>query len=498
MNKVQKFAGQTALYGLGSILPKLLNFAVLTPFYTRIFLKNEYGTVTELYAYVVMLMVIISFGMETGFFRFGQNKHQMRAVFTASFSFVAALAVVFVILVQLLLEPLAGLIQYDDKPEYIRWFSYIIAIDAIASIPFAKLRQQERALKFAVLKLLNVVVNIGLVFFFFIIWPRMWAANPGTALNRLYDPGMGVGYVFIANLITSVIVLLLLSAELKDLKGPLRAGIMRDLLKYSAPIVVIGIAGSINEVADKILLKFLFPDSYQAMDMVGIYGANYKIAVLMTLFIQMFRYAFEPFLFAQAKEKDAKQLYALILEIFFSLGLVIFLSVMFYMDIVKYYIDPKFWEGLAIVPIVLLANLFLGVFYNLSVWYKINDLTRYGAWLALGGAAVTIILNALLIPVIGYMGSAWATLACYTLMMTASYLWGRKIYPVPYRIGKIFLNLAIALALFGLSELVKPGAFALRIGFNTILLAAFLVWIEKQLHILGILIPSGRRNKQSQ
>ncbi len=495
MNKVKKLAGQTVLYGLGSIIPKLLNFAILTPFYTRIFAPGVYGTVTELYAYVVILMVGITFGMETGFFRFGQNKHQLKAVFTSSFVFVGLLAAMFLILVQLTIGPLSNLIQYDDNPEYIKWFSYIIALDALAAIPFAKLRQQEKAMKFAILKMANVVVNIALVIFFFVIWPKLWSTNPDGGINRFYDPMMGVGYVFIANLLTSAVVFLLISTELKDLRGPLQANILRDLLKYSTPIVIIGIAGSINEVADKIMLKFWLPDSVVAMDIVGIYGASYKIAVLMTLFIQMFRYAFEPFLFAQSKDKDAKQLYAQILEIFFSLGLVIFLGVLLYMDFVKYYIDPKFWDGLVIVPIILLANLFLGVFYNLSVWYKINDLTRYGAWLAVGGAIITLVLNALLIPVIGYIGSAWATLACYTLMMVGSFFWGRKIYPIPYRADRLLINLAIALFLFGISIFLKPESFILRIGMNTILLILFLLWIERQQHLLRIFIPMSGRNK---
>ena len=259
MNKVKKLAGQTLLYGLGSIIPKLLNFAILTPFYTRIFAPGIYGTVTELYAYVVILMVIITFGMETGFFRFAQNKQRLQAVFTSSFLFVSVLAVLFVVAVRVAIEPIAGLIQYDNNPEYIRWFSYIIALDAIASLPFAKLRQQDRALKFAIIKMLNVVVNIGLVLFFFVIWPRLWAANPGEGINKYYDPIMGVGYVFIANFITSIIVLILLTSEMKDLKGPVEGKIVKDLLKYSFPIVIIGIAGSINEVADKILLKFWLP-----------------------------------------------------------------------------------------------------------------------------------------------------------------------------------------------------------------------------------------------
>jgi O-antigen/teichoic acid export membrane protein len=248
-------------------------------------------------------------------------------------------------------------------------------------------------------------------------------------------------------------------------------------------------------VAAKILLKFWLPETYEAMDIVGIYGANFKIAVLMTLFIQMFRYAFEPFLFAQADQKDSKQLYAQILEIFFALGLLIFLGVVFYLDFIKYYIDSRFWGGLSIVPLILLANLFLGVFYNLSVWYKINDLTRYGAVLAIGGSLITLVLNAILIPRIGFMGSAWAAVSCYALMMTGSYLWGRRFYPVPYRIDRMIMNLGAALVLFGVSHIFRPDGLWPRIAFNTFLMILFVVWIERQLGIIRILL-SGRGGKK--
>ena len=440
-------------------------------------------------------MVIISFGMETGFFRFAKDREQLSSAFSSSFLIVVSIAVIFVVLIHIVTEPVARLIQYDSNPEYIRWFSYIIAIDALTALPFAKLRQQNKALKFAVIKTLNVVINIGLVVFFFIIWPKIWAHNPDGWLGRMYNPITGVGYVFIANLITSGIVLLLLSAEFKDLRGPVSGSMIRKLLRYSYPIVIIGIAGSINEVAAKILLKFWLPESYEAMDIVGIYGANFKIAVLMTLFIQMFRYAFEPFLFAQADQNDSKSLYAQILEIFFALGLMIFLGVVFYLDFIKYYIDSRFWGGLGIVPIILLANLFLGVFYNLSVWYKINDLTRYGAVLAIGGSVVTIALNAILIPRIGFMGSAWAALSCYALMMTGSYLWGRKIYSVPYKIGRMLINLGVALALFGLSSILRPDNLWPRMALNTILFIVFLAWIERQLGLIRIFL-TGRGGKK--
>jgi len=473
---------------MGTIIPKVLNWAILTPFYTNVLGKEGYGSFTELYAYVVILNVIITFGMETGLFRFGHLSGKFKEVFTTSFLVVLVLSLLLVIGVNVFVEPLSQLIKYEDNQQYLVWFSLIIALDSVAAIPFAKLRHQQRPGKFARLKLANVGINISLVFVFLLIWPAIYAKNPDSVLCKFYNPDLGVGYAFLANLITSVIIFLLISGELKDLGRKLDKKIFIDLIRFSAPLVIVGIAGSINEVADKILLKFWSPEPGSSLEVVGIYGANYRVAVLMTLFVQMFRYAFEPFLFAQKSQEDAKVVYARIMEVFFGLGLLLFLGSLFYMDFVKFFIGKEFREGLGVVPIVLMANLFLGVFYNLSVWYKIKDLTRYGAILAVIGSVVTLSLNALLIPKMGYHGSAWATLACYTVMMVVSFLWGRRFYRVNYRIGKMLFHLVFALILFAISEWLRPDEMLWRIVFNTVLIIVFLGVLQASSKILSVLL----------
>ena len=484
MASIGKLAGQTAIYGLGTILPKVLNFAVLTFLYTRVFDKEVYGTVTEIYAYVVMIMVILTFGMETGFFRFCRGEKNIRKVYTHAFTFVFILTLIWVIIVQLFIDPIAEKLRYDAHPEYILWFAWIIALDALISIPFAKLRQQERPLRFAVLRLSMVVLNIVLVIVFLVLFPWLHELNGGKLPGWIYDPEMGVGYVFIANLATSLLSFLLILPELKDLKWGFDIKLMIKMLRFSSPLVLVGIAGAINDVADKIFLKFLTPDAATAMGSVGEYGANYRIAVLMTLYIQMFRYAFEPFLFEISGEKDAQQTYARVMRYFVIIGLMIFLGVTFYMDGVQYFLGKDFRGGVGIVPIVLFANLLLGIYYSLSVWYKVTDKTIYASVIALSGTVVTIMVNVIFIPVYGYWASAWATLACYFLMVVISFFWGQRVYKVPYQVGNILSWIGLALVLFGISFFLRPEILLWRLLFNTGLMMVFVIILavrEKEL-----------------
>lgn len=484
MSQIGKLAGQTAIYGLGSILPKLLNFAILTPFYTRVLGKGSYGTVTEIYAYVVIIMVILTFGMETGFFRFCRDEKNIRKVYTHAFAVVLSLSVIWLVMVQVFIDPLSGMLRYEQHPEYIRWFAWIIALDAIASIPFAKLRQENRPVRFAALKLTMVGMNIVLVMIFLWLFPWLHESLSEGLPGWLYDPDIGVGYVFIVNLLTSLLTFLLLIPELRVLHWSFDRELLIKMLRFSSPLVIVGIAGSINDVADKVLLKFLLPDQDTALDTVGIYGAGYRLAVLMTLYVQMFRYAFEPFMFSIFDQKDAKQIYAKVMNYFVILGLLIFLGVTFYMDGIKYFLGNDFHDGIGITPVILLANLMLGIYYNLSVWYKVADRTRYAAVIASVGALITLVMNVALIPKIGFWASAWATLACYTVMMIFSYLWGKAVYPIPYRTSRILGWMVGGLVLFGVSELFKPDQLVWRLLLNTILISIFIGWVvvrEKEL-----------------
>jgi O-antigen/teichoic acid export membrane protein len=479
LNPLKQLAGQTAVYGMGTIVPRLLNYLLLTPFYTRVFVQGEYGTITELYAYVAFLMVLLTYGMETAYFRFVENAKNKDSVYTTSLMSLFVTSSVFILLVLLFATPIAGLIRYSSNVEYIIYFAFIIGIDAFSSIPFARLRQQKKATRFAFIKIINVVVNISLNFFFLWLCPLLLKNDPESFIQHIYSPDIGVGYAFIANLIASVVTLILLTPDIFKIRMQFDISLFRNMLIYALPLLVVGLAGMVNEVSDKIFLKYLWSDPETALNQVGIYGACFRLAVLMTLFTQMFRYAAEPFFFAQAKEKNSKQVYADVMKYFVVFGLIIFLVVMLYIDIFKYFIGPDFHEGLFIVPIILFANLFLGIFYNLSVWYKLNNLTRYAAIIALIGAAITVILNVALIPKIGYLGSAWAHFACYLVMMIISYFWGRKHFPIDYDLKRIFLYTTLAITLFAVGHWLRIDSFGLKIFLNTILLFLFLIVVYR-------------------
>ena len=479
MNPLKKLAGQTAIYGMGTIIPRLLNYLLLTPFYTRIFIQGEYGIVTELYAYVAFLMVLLTYGMETAYFRFAESERSPSKVYSTSLVSLLITSFLFIFFITFFAQDVADLIRYPANPEYIVYFAFIVGIDAFCAIPFARLRQQNRALRFTIIKIINVSVNIGFNLFFLVLCPYLFENDPDNILLELYSENVGVGYAFISNLIASVVTIILLLPEVVKVRFSLDIALLKRMLSYSYPLLIIGLAGMVNEVSDKILLKYLLPASVDAMAQVGIYGANYKLAVIMTLFIQMFRYAAEPFFFAEAKKKDAKKVYADVMKFFVIFCLIIFLVVMLYIDVVKYFIGADFRSGLKIVPIVLFANLFLGVFYNLSIWYKLNNLTLYGAYIAITGAVVTIVLNILLIPEIGYLGSAWATFVCYLLMMLISYFWGRKVFPVSYDINRIFIYTSFALILYGISEFFRINIESLRLIFHSFYLLIFLFVVYK-------------------
>lgn len=458
MNPLKKLAGQTLVYGMGTIVPRLLNYFLLTPFYTRVFIQSEYGIFTELYAYMAFLLVLLTYGMETTYFRFAEKEADPKRVFAASLFSVFTSSLLFFLVVLAFAQPIAGAMKYADHKEYIILFCLIVALDAFTAIPFAHLRQKNKAVRFSVIKVVNVLVNIVLNFFFLWLAPRMLAHNPDSWVTIVYDPSVGVGYAFIANLISSVITLILLIPDIFSVKLKIDWDILRRMLVYTFPLLIVGLAGMVNEVADKIIFKYLLivPAGVEdaktyAVGQLGIYGAVYKLSVLMTLFIQMFRYAAEPFFFAQVKEKNARQVYADVMKYFILFGLFLFLGVTLFIDVVKYFIGPRYWEGLYVLPIVLLANLLLGITYNLSIWYKLNDMTRFGAYIGLSGAVVTIIMNILLVPHYSYLGAAWGHLSAYVVMVILSFLWGQKYYRIKYQTGRIGFYTLVSLMLFLIS-----------------------------------------------
>jgi O-antigen/teichoic acid export membrane protein len=482
-NPIKKLAGETAIYGLGTIIPRLLNY-FLVPFYTRIFAQGEYGQITELYAWVAIVMVLLTYGMETAFFRYAELRKEAAKVFNTATSSLLLTSVVFLLMVFLFNNDISNAMQYKGHQEYILILAVIVAIDAFTSIPFAYLRYKNRAIRFSMIKIISVGVNIGLNLLFLLVIPMIYGEKLPTLF--VYRSTELITFVFIANLLSSALSLVLLLPELSRFRLGFDAVLLKQMLAYGLPILVIGLAGMINEVSDKILLRYFLPDESTAQAQIGIYGANYKLAILMMLFIQMFRYAAEPFFFRESGKKDAKATYSKVMTYFVVFTWFIFLGVTLYIDIFKYFIGPDYWVGLYVVPIVLSAKLFLGVFYNLSVWYKLTNKTLYGALIAITGALVTIVLNVILIPRIGYLGSAWANFACYFLMMLISFFWGRKVYRVNYNFKKILVYTVLAVSLFFISLLPDFGKDLFHLLFNSVLMMAYLivVYLLERKHVL--------------
>lgn len=453
-NPIKQLFGQTAVYGLGIVLPRLLNYLLLTPFYTRVFDKGSYGVITELYAYLVFLIVILTYGMETGFFRYASNSQRKEQVYKTGLLSLLFTSVLFILLVLVFSKGLSNLIGYSEHPEYLRLLGLIVGIDAFTSLPFAYIRLRNRPGKYAFIRILEVGVNILLNLFFLYYCPKNQDAK---IVSLLFDPNIGVGYVLISNALASSLKLLLLLPEIFfGFRGRFSAVLLRILLRYSYPLLLAGLAGTINEALDRVLLKHLIPPSQHPMEQLGIYGANFKLAVLMTLFVQMFKYAAEPFFFSKSGEKDVKLLYADVMTFFVVTGLGIFLIVMLFIDHFVLFIGVDFREGQGIVPIVLLANLVMGIFFNLSIWYKLTNRTMIGAVLVLVGAAITIVVNLAFVPRYGYFASAWAHLLCYSFMVVLSYILSRKHYAVPYRLLRIAAYIGLSLVLFGMNKVLLP------------------------------------------
>ena len=379
-------------------------------------------------------------------------------------------------------QPLAEILRYPDRPELIWWSAAILALDSIGAAAFARLRAEERPVRFAVVKLVEIGTNIGLAVFFILLCRRAFELDPQSLLGRLWDPAIGVGYVFIANLAASGLKLALLAPQLRDGLCGFDATLFRRMIRYSLPMVIIGLAGIVNEMLDRAALKYLLPyDNETNMAQLGIYSACYKLSILMTLFIQAFRYAGEPFFFAHAKEANARSTYALVLTWFVIFCVFIFLLVTLFLDIFQYFVGSAYREGLHVVPVLLLANLLLGVYVNLSIWYKLTDRTLMGAYVSVAGAVITVILLVTLVPRFGFAGAAWAHLACYGFMVTASYLLGRRFYPVPYDLWRVGGYVALGLAIYGASRLMVERLDFDPLAAGAVLMALFLAlvyWLD--------------------
>lgn len=477
-NEVKKLAGQTAIYGGTTVLSRLLNY-LLVPLHTYLFSNAaDYGVVGELYAWTSLFIVILTYGMETAFFKFSQDDSIKERVYSTVVASLLCTSTLFIVLCSIFAQPIADWLRYPTHPEYVRWFAVIIGVDALTSIFFAHLRFLNKPLRFAAVKITNILVNVLLNLFFLLLCPFLLRLDPEMGfIKAIYNPEIGVGYIFIANLVASVVTLLMLFPGIFRQKFVFDWQLWKKMFRYAFPLLILGLAGIVNETMDRVLIKRLsLAADPQAS--VGIYSACYKISIMMTIFIQAFKYAAEPFFFRKAKDKDAKDTYAEVMTAFVLVCSIIFVGIMLYIDIVQYFVGETYRVGLPIVPILLMANLFLGIFYNLSIWYKLTGQTKFGAYIALFGAAITLVLNWLLIPRFDYMGAAWTTFACYLSMMVVSYLLGQKYYHVNYNLKRILFYLFFAVAVYGLSygiiHFFSIESMALRLVVNSVILIVYL------------------------
>lgn len=487
MNPLKRLAGQTAIYGLSSILGRLLNY-LLVPLYTRVLITSDYGIYTEMYAYVSILWVMLTYGMETTFFRFSESEPNRKSVYSTALLSLVFTSGIFLIITLAYAQPVATWLDYPENVDYVIWFAFILAFDAISAIPFAKLRQDNRPVRFAALKLINIGTNIGLNLFFILLCPFILNSYPDTfaanVVSSFFNPDQLVGYIFLSNLIATTLTLLLLLPYF-----PLRGisfdfALLRRMLAYTWPLLIVAIAGAINLSLDKILLTRLLPEDADVMSQVGIYGACYKVSIIMILFVQTFRYAADPFFFSQSHNPDSRQLYADVLTLFTIASSIIFLLTVMYLDVVILFIGEAYRDGKDVIPLLLLGNMFLGVFYNLSIWYKLTNKTIYGALLSISGAMVTIILNVALIPTMGFRGSAWAAFSAYFVMMVLSLIIGQRHFRVPYRFRRLVFYPLMAVVLYLFSRMLNIEQHEVSLAINTILSVLYLsmvVFLDKKL-----------------
>jgi len=462
MGKLTTIFKDTAIYGLSSIIGRFLNY-LLVPLYTAKLsaASGGYGIITNIYAYVALVLVLLTFGMETTYFRFTNKTHtDSQTVYGTTLISVGTISLLFAIIVLLFLEPISQLMHYGDHPSYVGVMAVTVAIDAFLCIPFAHLRQQKKAIKFAFLKLLNIIVSILL-----------------NVLYFYWMDGNDVGFAFYINLVCTVLLAVCLFTEYTGFRWVLDRKLLRTMLNYSWPILVLGIAGILNQTADKMIFPYIYKDS-DMLEQLGIYGACSKIAMIMAMITQAFRFAYEPIVFAGVKDKGQHEMYTQAMKYFIIFTLLAFLMVVGYMDILKYIVrNPDYWVGLKVVPIVMAAEIMMGIYFNLSFWYKIIDKTIWGAVFSGIGCTVLLAINIIFVPKYGYMACAWGGFAGYGVAMLVSYLVGQKYYPLNYPLKDIFLYILLAVAFYAMMQATSEWPLLPSLAFNTLLIGLFMAYI---------------------
>jgi len=479
------------IYGFGTIVPRFLNYGIMTFLYTRIFEKSEYGVVTELYAWMVLLLIVLTYGMETGFFRFAQEKKDAEKVYSTTLVSLFLTSSLFLIVVNIFIGPVSAILKYSNNHDYIRMFTAIIAIDAFCAIPFAWLRKENKPLIFSIIKIANVLITIIAVLFLLLIAPGIYETSSGW-FRKIYDPGYGVGYVFLANLIGSASTLLMLIPFIIRAKPVFDRHIWTKMISYSFPLLIAGLGGSINDVLDKVILRRVVGDQ-AGLATVGEYGAGYKIAVLMALFIQMFRFAAEPFFFERAKYEKAKETYAFVMKYFVISMMVIYLGINLYISGFQLIIDKSFRDAIKVVPIVSMGYLLYGIYMNHSIWYKLNNLTKYGVYITLIGSVITVLINILLIPVYGYMASAWAHIASYGTMIIMSFIFAEKHFKINYNMKGLIPYFLISIGMVIFSRMFDYKNLLAELLLNTVFILIFLFFAQYKDKTLTIFFSKGNK-----
>lgn len=491
---IKRLAGHTAIYGLSSVLGRVLYF-ILTPLYVRIFDTDVYGVVTDLFSFIGLALIFFTYRFETAYFRYASDYTDKKGkVYDTALLSLVVSAALLAVLIFSLQRPIAEWFRYPEHTYLIGIAAGILCLDTVAEIPLSYLRLTNQSLKFATYRLIGIAVNIGLNLFFLLLCPYLLDRDIASPIiNLVYSPDIGIGYIFISNIIASaVIVIMVLPLIIKrrfDFDWPT----WRNMMVYALPLIIVGLSFSINELLDRKIMIWLLPGSIEEnKSVLGAYGACYKLTMILALFTQAFRYGAEPFFFEQKKTWGAQNLYARVTRYYIIIALLGCLFTLLYLDQLKYILEPSYWLALGVIPILLLANLFNGIYYNISIWYRLKDKTIIGAGIASVGAVITIVLNLWWLPIIGFWGAAWATLICYGVMTVLCYVIGKKYYPVPYDMKAFFFYFIIAAGVYGLSVSVRLLSIdSALLGFliNSMLFLAFIlvVYIKEKEQILGLI-----------
>lgn len=480
MAEMKRLAKETAIYGVSSILGRFLNWC-LVPFYTYVLSSSgDYGMVGELYAWTAILLVLLTYGMETGFFRFAnKSENDPYQVYSTSLTSVGFTSILFVVLCTVFLPGISRGLGYENHPDFIWMMAFTVAIDAFSCIPFAWLRYEKRPIMFASVKLLTIFVNIFFNLFFLWICPKINESNP-SLIAWFYRPDYSVGYVFLANVFSSAIGLLALMPTFMKIRWNFSRSLLSKMLKYSLPLLILGVVGIMDQSIDKIMYPHLFADKAEARTQLGIYIACFKIGIVMMMFTQAFRYAYEPFVFSKQKQADGKKAYVEAMSYYLIFSVFVFLSVMYYLDLIQFLLSSKYREGLIVVPIILICYIFQGIYFNLSFWYKLTDKTKWGAYISMIGLAITVIGNILFVPHYGYIASAWASFFSFLVIMVVSWILGQKYYPIPYDL-KLALRYVVIGAVFYVAGMYLPvSSIYLRLAYRTVLLFLFVLYVFKK------------------